>query len=70
MIIPHKHIMQNGETKELTKYRAITVWYSPKISVNNQPSKFHGLSGLILEVNDGDLTLVCSKIVINPKRAC
>ena len=28
---------------------------------------YGGLPGLILEVNDGDLTIVCSEIVLNPK---
>lgn len=56
-----------GETEEITKDRTTTVWYTPQIPVNNGPDDFYGLPGLILEVNDGDLTLVCSKIVINPK---
>ena len=28
---------------------------------------YHGLPGLILEVTDGSQTLLCSKIVLNPK---
>ena len=35
--------------------------------MNNGPEDFQGLPGLILEINDGSLTLVCTKIVINPK---
>lgn len=58
---------EKGETEEVTKKRTTTVWYTPQIPVNNGPSEFYGLPGLILEVNDGQLTLVCSKIVINPK---
>jgi len=49
--------------KEIT----ITAWYTPKIPVNNGPGNYHGLPGLILEVNDGTETIICSKIVINPK---
>jgi len=49
--------------KEIT----ITAWYTPKIPVNNGPGNYHGLPGLILEVNDGTETVICSKIVMNSK---
>lgn len=45
----------------------ITAWYTPQIPVNAGPGNYHGLPGLILEVNDGTETVICSKIVINPK---
>jgi len=35
--------------------------------VNNGPGNYHGLPGLILEVNDGTETIICNKIVMNPK---
>lgn len=60
-------ITEKGAIEEVTKDRITTVWYTPQIPINNGPSEFYGLPGLILEVNDGDLTLVCSKIVLNPK---
>jgi len=49
--------------KEIT----ITAWYTLAIPVSNGPGNFHGLPGLILAVNDGTETVVCSKIVLNPK---
>ena len=60
-------INEKGELTKETKPRTTTVWYTPQIPVNNGPGNYFGLPGLILEVNDGDLTLVCSKIVLNPK---
>lgn len=51
------------ETREVT----VTAWYTPQIPVNNGPANYYGLPGLILEVNDGSETIVCSKIVINPE---
>ena len=45
----------------------VTAWYTPQIPVNNGPRSYHGLPGLILEVNDGAETIICSKIVLNPK---
>jgi GLPGLI family protein len=45
----------------------ITAWYAPEIAVNNGPEMYWGLPGLILEVNDGSQTIICSKIVLNPK---
>ncbi|GGI55801.1 GLPGLI family protein [Winogradskyella haliclonae] len=53
------------ETKEVTV--VVTAWYTPQIPVSTGPSIYHGLPGLILEVNDGRTTTVCSKIEINPK---
>ncbi|MDH7445240.1 GLPGLI family protein [Aquimarina sp. 2201CG14-23] len=46
----------------------VTAWYTPEIPVNNGPSIYWGLPGLILEVNDGDQTMLCNKIVLNPKK--
>lgn len=45
----------------------VVAWYTPQIPVNNGPANYHGLPGLILEVNDGDQTIMCSKIVLNPE---
>ena len=50
-----------------TKEQIVTAWYTPQIPVNNGPEKFQGLPGLILEINDGQQTIVCSKIVLNPE---
>lgn len=45
----------------------VEAWYTPQIPVGHGPSEFWGLPGLILEVSAGNTTLLCSKIVINPK---
>lgn len=52
-----------GEPKE----RKITAWYTPEVPVSHGPGAYWGLPGLILEVNDGVTTLLCSKIVLNSK---
>jgi len=49
------------------KDRITTVWYSPEIPVSHGPGEFWGLPGLILEANFDDTTILCSKIVLNPK---
>ena len=46
----------------------VTAWYTPQIPVQNGPSQYHGLPGLILEINDGSETILCSKIVLNPEK--
>ncbi|WP_092446623.1 GLPGLI family protein [Winogradskyella sediminis] len=51
---------------EMTE-RMVTAWYTPQIPVSNGPAQYHGLPGLILEIHDGKLTVICSKIVINPE---
>ncbi|WP_400074834.1 GLPGLI family protein [Winogradskyella sp. R77965] len=47
--------------------RIVTAWYTPQIPINNGPEMYQGLPGLILEIHDGKLTVICSKIVLNPE---
>lgn len=54
----------SSEMKTIT----VTAWYTPQIPVSNGPENYQGLPGLILEINDGDLTILCSKITINPDK--
>ena len=58
----------NGQPKEVKKKVIVvtTAWYTPQIPISNGPSTFYGLPGLILEINDGTTTIVCTEIVINP----
>ena len=61
--------MLDGEVKEEKgiKKRTIVAWYTTDISISNGPKNYGGLPGLILEVNDGNETIVCSEIILNPK---
>jgi GLPGLI family protein len=52
---------------DLPKEITITAWYAPEIPINQGPEGYWGLPGLILEVNDGKTTILCSKIVLNVK---
>lgn len=52
---------------EIPKEVIVTAWYTPEIPVNQGPESYWGLPGLILEVSDGKTTILCSKIVLNPK---
>ena len=45
----------------------IVAWYTPMIPINQGPSDYWGLPGLILEVSAGNVTMLCSKIVMNPE---
>ncbi len=45
----------------------VTAWYTLDIPVNHGPDDYWGLPGLILEVQDGNTSILCSKIVLNPK---
>ncbi|ARV09366.1 GLPGLI family protein [Winogradskyella sp. PC-19] len=47
--------------------RTVTAWYTLQVPVNNGPAMYQGLPGLILEIHDGKLNIVCSKVVINPE---
>ncbi|MGJ8683577.1 MAG: GLPGLI family protein [Nonlabens sp.] len=45
----------------------VVAWFTPEIPVQHGPGIYGGLPGLILEVNAGNTTLLCSKITINPE---
>lgn len=52
---------------EVPKEVLVTAWYTPMIPVQNGPGEYSGLPGLILELNVYKTTILCSKIVLNPK---
>ncbi|TYA74738.1 GLPGLI family protein [Seonamhaeicola marinus] len=54
----------NSEDYNLTQ---IVAWYTPQIPVSHGPSEYWGLPGLILEVSVDNTTILCSKLIINPK---
>jgi len=60
--------MVDGEAKEVKKTETIvtTAWYTPQVPISNGPKNYQGLPGLILEINDGKNTIVCTEIVLNP----
>jgi GLPGLI family protein len=55
------------QEKMLEDMQNVTVWYTPQIPVKQGPDVYHGLPGLILEINVGNTTILCSKVVLNPK---
>ena len=58
-----------NQPKKPKKMRDVEVvaWFTPEIPVSSGPSWYQGLPGLILEVSDDDTTILCTKIVMNPK---
>lgn len=57
------------EEIEVPKEVLVTAWFTPQIPVKNGPGEYAGLPGLILEMNVDRTTILCSKIVLNPKDA-
>ncbi|SEB45784.1 GLPGLI family protein [Tenacibaculum sp. MAR_2009_124] len=45
----------------------VTAWFTLDIPVSQGPAMYCGLPGLILEVNAGNTTILCSKIALNTK---
>jgi GLPGLI family protein len=56
-----------SEDIEIPKEIEVVAWYTPQIPVSQGPGDFWGLPGLILEVNTDKTTILCSKIIMNPK---
>lgn len=49
------------------KDKVIVAWYTPEIPVSFGPNNYWGLPGLILELNEENNVILCSKIVLNSK---
>lgn len=64
-------IGRNGQASDSSNVRVVervvTAWYTPQVPVSHGPKMFGGLPGLVLEINDGQERILCSKIVLNPK---
>lgn len=52
---------------EEPKTETITAWYTPMIPASHGPDEFGGLPGLILELSTNNTTILCTKVVLNPK---
>lgn len=52
---------------EEPKEKIITAWYTPEIPVSFGPNNYWGLPGLILEINEPETIILCSKVVLNSK---
>lgn len=59
-------LISNPIKKEAVKLTEVVAWYSPQIPLSQGPLEYWGLPGLILEVNVGNTTMLCSKIIMNP----
>lgn len=59
----------NTESKPQTTAQEIIVeaWYSPEVPINNGPSDYWGLPGLIMEVNADRMSLQLVQLELNPK---
>lgn len=47
--------------------KIVTAWYTSEIPVSFGPNNLWGLPGLILEINDGEKIILCSKVTLNSK---
>ncbi|MEQ6123502.1 GLPGLI family protein [Pseudotenacibaculum sp. MALMAid0570] len=55
------------EQKDKERKILVTAWYTPEIPVSTGPDDHWGLPGLILELNAGRTTMLCTEIVLNPE---
>ena len=55
------------EEVEIPNEIEIVAWYTPQIPISQGPGEFSGLPGLILEIQADRTSVLCSKIVLNPK---
>ena len=57
------------ENKPVKKMLTVTAWYTPQIPVSTGPDTYYGLPGLILELNAGRTTMLCTEVAINTQEA-
>ena len=57
----------NASNTNQPKTIIVTAWYTPQIPVSQGPGEYWGLPGLILEINVGTTTVLCTEITLNPK---
>lgn len=62
-----KYDYKKNEPYEAEDTVVTTVWYAPQIPLSHGPDEYWGLPGLILEVSEGERSLLCYKVVLNPK---
>jgi GLPGLI family protein len=60
------NVVKVNDEIEMPKQIQVTAWYTPQIPVSNGPAEYWGLPGLILEINSGRTTVLCTEIVMNP----
>jgi GLPGLI family protein len=49
------------------KDKTIVAWYTPEIPLSFGPKNYWGLPGLILEINEEDSIILCSKVTLSNK---
>jgi GLPGLI family protein len=69
----YKEFLKKEETKpslfkmEEPKDKVIIAWYTPEIPVSFGPKNYWGLPGLILEINEEESIILCSKVTLSNK---
>ncbi|MCP4459159.1 MAG: GLPGLI family protein [Cytophagales bacterium] len=59
---------EGQSTETVMDTTQVVVWYTPEIPVPHGPDDFWGLPGLILEMSDGNITYLCTKVELNPAK--
>ena len=66
-IYKERIVERDGSYHFVDKEKDLIVWFAPQIPVSHGPANHYGLPGLILEVEDGQTTYLCTNVVLNSK---
>lgn len=56
---------QGDEVVEKVDSVEVVAWFAPSIPVSTGPDSYWGLPGLILEVKNGNMSILCTKVAMN-----
>lgn len=59
--------VEDKEEAPKTEIQTTLVWYTPQIPVHHGPAEYWGLPGLIMQVQEDGQSLMCTKVILNPK---
>lgn len=67
-VIDKKLDEKTFEFTETPREKTIVAWFTLEVPLSHGPSFYRGLPGLVLQVKDDKLTILCTKIVLNPEK--
>ena len=60
-----RKVSDDGTWETVDEVKDLVAWFTMQIPISHGPGDYYGLPGLILEIEDGRLSFLCTKIILN-----